>query len=167
MWYKIGPKYWLLLLPLMLGSEGPHPMTTPMTRLVYRYQGPAIPPPYQRTIEVTIDAEKSRLIVTCVDEVLVNREQPAPANILIKLAQWLQADHLSALPRHSNVARQPPMTGAGMHTLKIYHGQQLVMDASTAQFADQATAILSGDIESFANRLRQAIPHNAADWPTP
>ena len=142
-------------------------MTTPMTRLVYRYQGPAIPPPYQRTIEVTIDAEKIRLIVTCVDEVLVNREQPAPAGILMQLAQWLQADHLSALPRHSNVARQAPITGAGMHTLTIYHGQQLVMDASTAQFANQATAILSGDIESFANRLKQLIPHNAEDWPTP
>lgn len=167
MWYKIGPKYWLLLLPLMLGSEGPHPMTTPMTRLVYRYQGPAIPPPYQRNIEVTIDAEKIRLIVTCVDEVLVNREQPAPADILIQLAQWRQADHLSVLPRQSNVARQAPVTGAVMHTLTIYHGQQMVMDASTAQFADQATAILSGDIESFANRLRQAIPHNTADWPTP
>lgn len=167
MWNKIGPKYWLLLLPLMLGSEGPHPMTTPITRLVYRYQGPAIPPPYQRTIEITIDAEKIRLIVTCVDEVLVNREQPAPAGILMQLAQWLQADHLSALPRQSHIAPQPPVTGAGMHTLKIYHGQQLVMDASTAQFANQATAILSGDIESFANRLRQSIPHNTADWPRP
>jgi hypothetical protein len=142
-------------------------MTIPMTRLVYRYQGPAIPPPYQRTIEITIDDQKIKLIVTCVDEVLVNREQPAPAGLLMQLGQWLQTDHLSALPRYSNVARQAPVTGAGVHTLTIYQGQQLVMDASTAQFADQATAILSGDIESFANRLRQAMPHNAEDWPTP
>lgn len=167
MWYKTVPKCWLLFLPLMLGSERPHLMTIPMTRLVYRYQGPAIPPPYQRSIEITIDAKAIRLIILCVNEVLVDREQPTPAGLLMQLGQWLQSDHLSALPRQSNLARQPPKTGAGVHTLKIYHGQQLVMDASTAQFADQATAILSGDIESFANRLRQAMPHNAEDWPTP
>lgn len=167
MWYKTVPRYWLLFLPLMLGSEGPPLMTTPMTRLVYRYQGPAIPPPYQRTIEITIDAEKIRLIVTCVDEVLVDREQPTPAGLLMQLGQWLQSDHLSALPRQSNLARQPPKIGAGVHTLTIYHGQQLMMDASTGQFADETTAILSGDIESFANRLRQATPHNAEDRPTP
>lgn len=142
-------------------------MTIPMTRLVYRYQGPAIPPPYQRSIEIAIDAKTIRLIILCVDEVLVDREQPTPAGLLKQLGEWLQSDHLSALPRQSNLARQPPKTGAGVYTLTIYQGQQLMMDASTAQFADQATAILSGDIESFANRLRQAIPHNAEDRPTP
>lgn len=128
---------------------------------------PPIPPPYQRSIEIAIDAKTIRLIVTCVDEVLVDREQPTPAGLLKQLAQWLQSDHLSALPRQSNLARQPPKIGAGVHTLTIYQGQQLMMDASTAQFADQETAILSGDIESFANRLRQAIPHNAEDRSTP
>jgi hypothetical protein len=57
-------------------------MTTLMTRLVYRYQGPAIPPPYQRTIEITIDAKTIRLIVTCVDEVFVNRDHVFSAHPL-------------------------------------------------------------------------------------
>lgn len=151
----------------MLGNEGEPPMTITMTQLVYRYQGASIPPPYQRNAEIIVDAEKIRLIVTCVDEVLVSTEQPAPAEIMPQLAQWLQEDHLSALPRQPAHAGSPSSTGLGFHALTIYNGQQKVLDASTAQHADQATAMLSGQIESFARRLTHYVNHYDTYMHTP
>ncbi|WP_036307763.1 hypothetical protein [Methylophilus sp. 5] len=138
-----------------------------ITRLVYRYYGASIPPPYQRNAEIMVDAEKIRLTVTCVDEVLVSAEQPAPAGLLPQLTQWLQDDHLLASPRQATQPGQSPSIGLGFHTLTIYNGQQKIMDASTAQRADQATAMLSGEIESFARRLTHYVNHYDTYMHTP
>jgi hypothetical protein len=166
-------KYWLLILPLMLGSEGHHAMTINMTRLVYRYQGASIPPPYQRNAEITVDAEKIHVLITSVDEVLIDAEQAAPAGILPRLTQWLQDYHLTALPRQTMQLNLPPNTGAAIHALTIYDGENKRLDASTARDCGTAepngeeSALLSGDIEGFARRLTREVANYDTYMRTP
>lgn len=166
-------KYWLLILPLMLGSEGHHAMTITMTRLVYRYQGASIPPPYQRNAEITVDAKKIHVLITSIDEVLIDAEQAAPAGILPRLAQWLQDYHLSALSRQKAHFNLPPNTGAEIHALTIYDGQNKLLDASTARDLSTAehdgaeSALLSGDIEGFARQLTREVANYDAHMRTP
>ncbi|HEY0906508.1 MAG TPA: hypothetical protein VGE17_04855 [Methylophilus sp.] len=141
-------------------------MTIRMTTLIYRYQGPSIPPPYQRNAEITVDVDRITLLVYSADALLCKTEQPAPAGMLDQLAQWLQDYHVTAEARPSEL-ETAPHPGAGIHTLTIYAQQQKIFDASTAQHADTTTAKLSGDIEGFVQRLTRCVNHYAEEMRTP
>jgi len=157
----------LLTLPLLPGSERKPSMTPQITRLIYRYQGASVPPPYHRSFALTVDAERIHLIITSYDETLADVEQEPAADIMLQLTQWIQDYHLVAMPRQAIRPALSADTGAGIHSLMLYAGQQKIMDASTAKHTDSTTAILTGDVESFARQLTQCVEHYETYMHTP
>jgi hypothetical protein len=157
----------LLTLPLLPGSERKPSMTPQITRLIYHYQGASVPPPYHRSFALTVDAERIHLVITSYDETLADVEQVAPADIMLQLAQWIRDYQLVAMPRQVIRPALPANTGAAIHSLTLYTGQQKIMDASTTTQADASTAILTGDIESFARQLTQCVDHYETYMHTP
>ncbi|MBF4990144.1 hypothetical protein [Methylophilus sp. QUAN] len=142
-------------------------MTPQITRLIYHYQGASVPPPYHRSITLTMDVQKIHLVITSYDETLADVEQEPATDIMLQLTQWIQDYHLVAMPRQAIRPALSADTGAGIHSLMLYAGQQKIMDASTAKHADSTTAILTGDVESFARQLTQCVDHYESYMHTP
>lgn len=59
-------------------------LAEPITQLIYRYQDAAVPPPYHRSIDIRIDAEKITLVVDSYGSILAKTEQDSPSDIMLK-----------------------------------------------------------------------------------
>lgn len=133
-------------------------LAEPITQLIYRYQDAAVPPPYHRSIDIRIDAEKITLAVDSYGSILAKTEQDSPSDIMLKISNWIAECGISVKSRADASGEfNDKTTGNGIHFLKIMVQGKPILEGNTAAHDAGESARLMGDIETFAQRIRHCV----------
>ena len=120
--------------------------------IVYDFYDSAVPPPYHRSLELTVDESQSRLVIDSYGDVLADESQPTPPEVWSALTDGLAS--LAALP--IDEAQEGCVGGTG-ERVRVTSGGQVIVDLAVDECAG-SNELVSDAIGAWINPAREVFP---------
>jgi hypothetical protein len=120
--------------------------------IVYDFHDSSVPPPYHRSLELTVDQSRTRLVIDSYGEVLADESRPTPPEVWSALMDGLAS--LAALP--IDEAQEGCVGGTG-ERVRVTSGGQVIVDLAVDECAG-SNELVSDAIGAWINPAREVIP---------
>jgi hypothetical protein len=120
--------------------------------IVYDFYDSSVPPPYHRSLELTVDESQSRLVIDSYGDVLADESRPTPPEVWSALIDGLAS--LAALP--INEAQEGCVGGTG-ERVRVTSGGQVIVDLAVDECAG-SNELVSVAIGAWINPAREVFP---------
>jgi hypothetical protein len=136
--------------PTASGTAGPAVFDDAL--IVYDFHDSSVPPPYHRSLELTVDQSRTRLVIDSYGEVLADESRPTPPEVWSALMDGLAS--LAALP--IDEAQEGCVGGTG-ERVRVTSGGQVIVDLAVDECAG-SNELVSDAIGAWIDPAREVIP---------
>lgn len=133
-----------------------HATTQSITKIVYSFKDSSVPPQYHRSYTITVTSGQAHIVVDSYGEILADATIDIPEQKLSDLARYIEIFQIKQRDHRSDTTK---WIGGASKSLKVYSGDNILLEGVVYQHGDHSEGTLSGDIDSFTKLLEDLIPN--------